>query len=85
MIVGDYKINSRSFELNGWRGFAQQLVHTFPAGVDPETYDDLVTVVLHRANAILYVGYAQTKTVGDRADSAKKVRAALEHTLKRLG
>lgn len=85
VIIGDYKINSRSFELNGWRGFAQQLVHTFPAGVDPETYDDLVTVVLHRANAILYVGYAQTKNVGDRADSAKKVRAALEHTLKRLG
>lgn len=85
VIIGDYKINSRSFELNGWRGFAQQLVHTFPAGVDPDTYDDLVTVVLHRANAILYVGYAQTKNVGDRADSATKVRAALQRTLKRLG
>lgn len=84
-IVGDYKINSRPFELDGWRGFAQQLVHTFPADVDPETYDDLVTVVVHRANAILYVGYAQTKKVGQRADSATKVRSALDHTLDRLG
>jgi hypothetical protein len=85
VIIGNYTINSRPFELNGWRGFAQQLVHTFPADVDPETYDDLVTVVVHRANAILYIGYAQTKKVGDRADSAPKVRAALDHTLKRLG
>lgn len=85
VIIGDYKINSRPFELGGWRGFAQQLVHTFPAGVDPDTYDDLVTVVVHRANAILYVGYEQTKKVGERADSAAKVRDALAHTLERLG
>ena len=85
VIVGDYKINNRPFELSGWRGFAQQLVHTFPAGVDPDTYDDLVTVVVHRANAILYVGYEQTKKVGERADSATKVRTALERTLNRLG
>lgn len=84
VIIGDYKINNRSFDVSGWRGFAQQLVHTFPADVDPETYDDLVTVVVHRANAIIYVGYEQTKKVGERADSATKVRAALQRTLARL-
>jgi hypothetical protein len=55
VIVGNYKTNSRPFRLGEWQGFAQQLVHTFPSDVDPGTYDDLVTVVVRKANAILYV------------------------------
>lgn len=85
VIVGDYKVTSRPFELAGWRGFAQHLAHTLPPGVDAETYDDLVTVVVHKANAILYVGLSQTKRVGERADSEQRVRSALDRTLHRIG
>jgi hypothetical protein len=84
-IVGNYKTNSRPFQLSEWQGFAQQLVHTFPPGVDPGTYDDLVTVVVRKANAIVYVGFEQTKQTGQRADSASRVKDALKVALGRLG
>ncbi|MFU8876168.1 hypothetical protein [Micromonospora sp. SL4-19] len=84
-VVGDYKVGSRSIEINGWTGFAQHLVHTSPPEVNPDTYDDLVTVVVHKENAILYVGYAQIKAVGKRADSDEKVKALMKTTLARLG
>jgi len=85
VIVGDYKTNSRPFHLGEWQGFAQQLVHTFPTGVDPGTFDDLVTVVVRKANAIVYVGFEQTKQTGQRADSAAKVKDAMKVALGRLG
>ena len=85
VIVGDYKTNSRPFQLGQWQGFAQQLVHTFPSGVDPGTFDDLVTVVVRKANAIVYVGFEQTKQTGQHADSASKVKDAMKVALGRLG
>ncbi|WP_433412763.1 hypothetical protein ACQP1V_26665 [Microtetraspora malaysiensis] len=84
-VVGDYKVGSRQIEMEGWKGFAQHLVHTSPPEVNPDTYDDLVTVVVHKANAIIYVGYAQIKAVGQRADSDEKVKALMKTTLARLG
>lgn len=84
-IVGDYKTNSRPFQLGEWQGFAQQLVHTFPSDVDQGTYDDVVTVVVRKANAILYVGYDQTKQTGQRADSPTKVKDVMKVALSRLG
>ncbi len=84
-IVGNYTTNGRPFQLGEWHGFAQQLVHTYPSNVDPGTYDDLVTVVVSKANAILYVGFAQTKQTGQRADSASKVKDAMKIALGRLG
>ncbi|MFC0505100.1 hypothetical protein [Micromonospora costi] len=84
-VVGEYKVGSRSIEINGWKGFAQHLVHTSPPEVNPETYDDLVTVVVRKANAIIYVGYTQIKSVGKRADSEEKVKALMKTTLARLG
>ncbi|MEU3455005.1 hypothetical protein ABZ671_15600 [Micromonospora sp. NPDC006766] len=84
-VLGDYQVGSRSIEIGGWKGFAQHLVHTSPPDVNPDTYDDLVTVVVHKANAVLYVGYAQIKTVGQRADSDEKVKTLLKTTLARLG
>jgi hypothetical protein len=84
-VVGDYKVGSQPIEMNGWKGFSQHLVHTSPPDVNPDTYDDLVTVVVHKANAILYVGYTQIKTVGQRADTDKKVEALMTKTLARLG
>ncbi|SIR97227.1 hypothetical protein [Micromonospora avicenniae] len=84
-VVGEYKVGSRPIEINGWKGFAQHLVHTSPPEVNPETYDDLVTVVVRKANAIIYVGYTQIKSVGKRADSDEKVKALMKTTLARLG
>ncbi len=83
-VLGDYQVGSRSIEIGGWTGFAQHLVHTSPPDVNPDTYDDLVTVVVHKANAVLYVGYAQIKTVGQRADSDEKVKTLMKTTLARL-
>jgi hypothetical protein len=80
-----HKVNQRPFELAGWHGFAQQLAHTFPPGMDDPTYDDLVTVVVQKANVILYVGFEQTKQTGERADSSSRVRAAMKVALNRLG
>ena len=85
VIVGDYKTNSRPFHLGEWQGFAQQLVHTFPSDDGQSTYDDVVTVVVRKANAILYVGYDQTKQTGQRADSATKVKDVMKVALGRLG
>ncbi|TYB98804.1 hypothetical protein FXF53_16985 [Micromonospora sp. WP24] len=84
-VVGEYKVGSRSIEINGWKGFSQHLVHTSPPEVNTETYDDLVTVVVRKANAIIYVGYTQIKSVGKRADSDEKVKALMKTTLARLG
>src|SRR5262245_33537942 len=66
-------------------GRAGPLVHTFPPGAAPGTYDDLVTVVVRKANAIVYVGFEQTKQTGQRADSASKVKDAMKVALGRLG
>ncbi|MEU8263160.1 hypothetical protein AB0C02_21335 [Micromonospora sp. NPDC048999] len=84
-VLGEYTVGSRPIEIGGWKGFAQHLVHTSPPDVNPDTYDDLVTVVVHKANAVLYVGYAQIKAVGQRADSDEKVKTLLKTTLARLG
>jgi hypothetical protein len=85
IVVGHYTVNRRPVELAGWKGFAQQLAHTSPRTINPETYDDLVTVVLRKANAILYAGFAQIKRIGQRADSGAKAEAVMKDTLKRLG
>ena len=84
-ILGSYTVNSRPLELHGWKGFAQQLAHTSPRDVNPDTYDDLVTVVLHKDNAILYAGFAQIKKTGERADSGEKAEQVMKEALARLG
>ena len=84
-ILGSYTVNSRPLELHGWKGFAQQLAHTSPDEVNPDTYDDLVTVVLHKGNAILYAGFAQIKNTGERADSGTKAEQVMKKSLQRLG
>jgi len=83
-IVGSYTVNSRPLELHGWKGFAQQLAHTSPRDINPDTYDDLVTVVLHKGNAILYAGFAQIKNTGERADAGAKAEQVMSQTLARL-
>ena len=84
-ILGSYTMNSRPLELHGWKGFAQQLAHTSPHDINPDTYDDLVTVVLHKDNAILYAGFAQIKKTGERADSGAKAEQVMKKSLERLG
>jgi hypothetical protein len=83
-IIGSYTTNRRPLELHGWKGFSQQLAHTSPRDVNPDTYDDLVTVVLHKDNAILYAGFAQVKKTGERADSGVKAEQVMKQALKRL-
>jgi len=83
-VVGSYTTNSRPFEVNGWKGFSQQLAHTSPPDINPDTYDDLVTVVLHKDNAILYAGFAQIKKTGERADSGEKAEQVMKQSLARL-
>jgi hypothetical protein len=85
IVVGHYTVNSRPFEQAGWKGFAQQLAHTSPPDINPETYDDLVTIVVQKSNAILYAGFAQIKRIGQRADSSTKAEEVMKDTLKRLG
>jgi hypothetical protein len=84
-IVGSYTMNSRPLELGGWKGFAQQLAHTSPPDINPDTYDDLVTVVLHKDNAILYAGFAQIKKTGQRSDAGVKAEQMMKKALERLG
>jgi hypothetical protein len=84
-IIGSYTVNSRPLELHGWKGFSQQLAHISPRDVNPDTYDDLVTVVLHKDNAILYAGFAQIKKSGERADSGDKAEQVMREALGRLG
>jgi hypothetical protein len=83
-ILGTYTITSRPLELHGWKGFSQQLAHTSPDNVNPDTYDDLVTVVLQKGNAILYAGFAQIKDTGERADSGVKAEQIMKKSLARL-
>jgi hypothetical protein len=83
-ILGTYTINTRPLELDGWQGFSQQLAHTAPRDVNPDTYDDLVTVVLHKGNAILYAGFAQIKSTGERADSGAKAERVMQQALARV-
>ena len=75
-IVGSYTVNSRPLELDGWKGFSQQLAHTAPPDLNPDTYDDLVTVVLHKGNAIIYAGFAQIKKTGRARELRREGRAA---------
>jgi hypothetical protein len=83
-IIGKYTVTSRPLELHGWTGFSQQLAHVSPRDVNPDTYDDLVTVVLHKDNAILYAGFAQIKNTGERADSGVKAEQVMKQALARL-
>jgi hypothetical protein len=83
-IIGSYTVNTRPLEVDGWKGFSQQLAHTAPRDVNPDTYDDLVTVVLHKGNAILYAGFAQIKNTGERADSGAKAEQVMKQALARL-
>ncbi|MFJ2033983.1 hypothetical protein [Streptosporangium sp. NPDC087985] len=85
VILGTYSVTSRPLEVFGWKGYVQQLAHTYPSGQDDVYYEDIAIVVLHRANVILYLDLTQKKIVGDRADSADKVRGAMEKVLRRLG
>lgn len=85
VIVGSYKVNHRSFKSGGWAGFAQQLAHTAPPELNTDTYDDLATVVAHRANAVIYLQLAQIHKIGQRADSNKRLDKLLKTTLDRLG
>ncbi|MBC6459934.1 hypothetical protein [Actinomadura sp. HBU206391] len=85
VVVGDYKVNRRSFESAGWTGFAQQLAHTSPPDLNTGTYDDLVTIVAHKSNAVIYLGYAQIHKMGKRADSKEKIEKLMKVTLDRLG
>jgi hypothetical protein len=85
IVVGHYTVHSRPLELAGWKGFAQQLAHTSPRDINPDTYDDLVTIVVQKSNAILYAGFAQIKKIGQRADSSSKAEAVMKDTLERLG
>jgi hypothetical protein len=83
-IIGSYTVNQRPLQVAGWTGFSQQLAHTSPPAVDPETYDDLATIVLRKGNAILYAGFATIKQVGQRADSAATAQKVMQQTLTRL-
>jgi hypothetical protein len=83
-IIGRYTTNTRPLALRGWNGFSQQLAHTAPPDVNPDTYDDLATVVLHKGNAILYAGFAQIKNTGERADSGAKAAQVMDKALARL-
>ena len=83
-IIGNYTANSRPLALDGWTGFAQQLAHTWPPDINPDTYDDLMTIVLHKDNAILYAGFAQIKKTGERADSGAKAQQVMKQALARL-
>jgi hypothetical protein len=83
-IIGSYTVTSRPIELHGWKGFSQQLAHLSPKDINPDTYDDLVTVVLHKGNAILYAGFAQIKDTGERADSGEKAEQVMKRSLARL-
>jgi hypothetical protein len=83
-IVGSYTVNSRPLELDGWKGFTQQLAHTSPPEINADTYDDLVTVVLHKGNAILYAGFAQVKNAGERANSGERAEQIMKQALGRL-
>jgi hypothetical protein len=84
VIIGSYTVNARPFEVDGWKGYSQQLAHTAPGDINPETYDDLVTVVVQKANAIVYAGFEQTKKVGERADSGAKAQETMKRALDRL-
>jgi hypothetical protein len=84
-IVGRYTVNSRPIDVAGWQGFTQQLAHTSPPDWHEDLYDDLDTVVVRRANAILYAGFATVKKLGRRADSAARAQQTMERTLSRLG
>ena len=84
VIVGSYTVNTRPIEIDGWKGFAQQLAHTSPPEMDPESYDDLMTIVVQKANAIVYAGFAQVKKVGQPADSSVKAEETMRRTLARL-
>ena len=84
VIIGSYTVNARPFEVDGWKGYSQQLAHTAPGDINPETYDDLVTVVVQKANAIVYAGFEQTKKIGERADSGAKAQETMRRALDRL-
>jgi hypothetical protein len=84
-ILGEYSVSSRPFELAGWKGYAQQLAHTYPRGQDSGHYDDMTTIILHRANVIIYFVVVQSKIIGDRATSAQNAKDIAKVVLERLG
>ncbi len=84
-ILGKYSVSTRPLEMSGWAGYVQQLAHTYPLGQDDVYYDDMATVVLHRANIILYVDVSARKIIGDRSEAASQVKAIVKAVLERLG
>lgn len=84
-ILGTYRMSSRPLELPGWKGFIQQLGHTYPGRQDTVYYEDLANVVLHRANLIVYVQVTQRKVIGDPSEAVKQVRKVAEIVTTRLG
>jgi len=85
IIVGAYTVNRRAFSSAGWTGFSQQLAHTPPPELGTGTYDDLATVVVRKANAVIYLQLAQIRKNGQRADSNDKLGKLVMTTLARLG
>jgi hypothetical protein len=84
-ILGTYNVSLRPLELAGWSGVAQQIAHTYPAGVDNVYYEDAAHLLVRRANAILYVDVTHLKIIGERSDSAATARRVLKTVLERLG
>jgi hypothetical protein len=84
-ILGDYNLSSRPFELGGWKGYLQQVAHTFPEGVDDVYFEDMAVLVLKRANVVLYLDLTHRIIVGERSDAPERARAAVATVLQRLG
>jgi hypothetical protein len=82
-ILGEYSLSARPLELDGWKGVAQQLAHTFPA--DDVYYEDMAHLVIQRDNVILYLDLVQQHVIGDRSDAVEKDAAVAKTILKRLG
>jgi hypothetical protein len=84
-ILGDYHLSSRPFEIAGWKGYLQQVAHTFPEGVDDVYFEDMAVIVLKRANVILYLDLTHRRIVGERSDAPELAREAVATVLARLG
>jgi len=82
-ILGEYTLSTRPVELDGWKGVAQQLAHTFPQ--DDVYYEDMAHLVIRRDNVILYLDLVQQHVIGDRSDAVEKDEAVARTILKRLG
>jgi hypothetical protein len=84
-ILGEYRVSSRPFTAQGWEGWKQHLVHTYPPEQGDDVYDDQVNVVVRKDNAILLFTYNQTMQIGQVAVGEKRIDDLLETALARLG